>query len=186
MSVTYSAATKTGRMNAVVTAIGTSGKMKLLTAADVLIASFTLAATAGTVSGSVLTFSDANGATAGILNGTAAASGKVAKASFTTSADVDVVTGLTVGLNSTAAPAWAGSTAYTVGTFRTNGANQYKCVTAGTSASSGGPTGTGSAITDGTAVWDYYCPANADFQFDSIEFSSGQAVTVNSATITHA
>lgn len=186
MSATYRASLKTTRMTAVVTDIGTSGKMKVFTAADVLIATFTLAATAGTVSGSVLTFSDANGATAGILNTTASASGKIMKATFTTSADVDVITGLTLGLNSTAAPNWAGSTAYTVGAFRTNGANQYKCVTAGTSASSGGPTGTGAGITDGTAVWDYYCPANADFQFDSLEYSTGQSITVNSATITHA
>ncbi|WP_143218370.1 hypothetical protein [Acidovorax sp. T1m] len=49
------------------------------------------------MSGSVLTLSDANGATAGILNTTASAAGTAAKASITTSADVDVVTGLTVG-----------------------------------------------------------------------------------------
>ncbi len=97
MSVIYSAATKTARMNAVVTTIGTSGKLKLFTAADALLATFTLAATAGTVSGSVLTLSDANGATAGILNTTASASGTATKATITTSADVDVVTGLTVG-----------------------------------------------------------------------------------------
>jgi hypothetical protein len=38
--------------------------------------------------------------------------------------------------------------------------NLYRCTTAGTSASSGGgPTGTGSSITDGTAVWTYYTKA---------------------------
>lgn len=31
----------------------------------------------------------------------------------------------------------------------------YECVTAGTSAGSGGPTGTGTSITDGTCEWDY-------------------------------
>lgn len=50
--------------------------------------------------------------------------------------------------------AWAASTAYTVGVYRKNGATYYRCVTAGTSASSGGPTGTGSSIADGTAVWE--------------------------------
>ncbi len=54
------------------------------------------------------------------------------------------------------APAWAGSTTYTVGLLRKNGANVYRCITAGTSAASGGPTGTGSDITDGTAHWAYY------------------------------
>lgn len=54
--------------------------------------------------------------------------------------------------------AWAPSTAYTKGQWRTNGSapvKVYACTTAGTSAGSGGPTTTGSGITDGTAVWDY-------------------------------
>lgn len=56
----------------------------------------------------------------------------------------------------TAATEWAISTAYTVGQYRHNdGGKVYVCVTSGTSAGSGGPTGTGAAITDGTAVWDY-------------------------------
>ena len=38
MSVVYSTATKTARMNAVVTQIGTSGKLKLFTSGDVLLA----------------------------------------------------------------------------------------------------------------------------------------------------
>ena len=98
MSVVYTNAVKVARMNAVVTAIGTSGKLKLFTAGDVLLATFTLAATAGTVAGAgVLTLSDANGGTAGILNTTAVAAGTATKASITTSADVDIITGLTVG-----------------------------------------------------------------------------------------
>lgn len=125
MSVIYSAATKTSRMEAVVAAIGTSGKLKLFTAADALLGTFTLAATAGTVTGSVLTFSDANGATAGILNTTASAAGTATKATITTAADVDVVTGLTVG-------------------------------------------------TTGT-----------DFLMDNNALASGQAITINSATLTH-
>lgn len=101
MAVTYSTATKTARMNAVVTTIGASGKLKLFTSADVLLATFTLASTAGTVSGAVLTFSDANGGSAGILSTTASAAGTATKASISTSADVDVVTGLTVGTTGT-------------------------------------------------------------------------------------
>lgn len=101
MAVTYSTAAKTARMNAVVTQIGASGKLKLFTAADALLATFTLASTAGTVSGAVLTFSDNNGATAGILNTTASAGGTATKATVTTSADVDVITGLTVGTSAT-------------------------------------------------------------------------------------
>lgn len=126
MSITYVAAVKTARMNAVVSQIGTSGKLKLFTSADVLLATFALAATAGTVTGSVLTLSDANGATAGILNTTASAAGTAAKASITTSADADVITGLTVG------------------------------------------------------------SAATDLILDNPVFVSGQAITINSATLTHA
>ena len=127
MSVVYEPATKTARMNAVVSAIGASGKLKLFTAGDVLLATFTLAATAGTVSGSVLTLSDANGASPGILNTTAAAAGTATKASITTSADVDVVT---------------------------------------------------NALTVGTS--------GADLIIDNPTFTSGQAITLNSGTLTHA
>ncbi len=51
--------------------------------------------------------------------------------------------------------AWASSTAYAVGDFRKNGAVLYMCTHAGTSASSGGPTGTTQLILDGTCVWTY-------------------------------
>jgi hypothetical protein len=101
MSVIYSAATKTARLNAVVTTIGANGKLKLLTAADAVLATIPLAATAGTVSGDVLTFSDANGATAGISNVAASAQGIIAKAIITTSADVTVISGLTAGTSGT-------------------------------------------------------------------------------------
>lgn len=53
---------------------------------------------------------------------------------------------------------WAAATAYVVGDHVTNDTapvKVYVCDTAGTSAGSGGPTGTGSNITDGTARWDY-------------------------------
>lgn len=101
MPVTYSAATKTARLNAVVTSIGANGKLKLLTAADAVLVTLPLAATAGTVSGDVLTFSDANGATAGISNVAASAQGTIAKAIITTAADVTVVSGLTAGTSGT-------------------------------------------------------------------------------------
>lgn len=103
MAVVYPNATKVARMNAVVTAIGASGKVKWYTAnGGTLLATFTLAATAGTVAGAgVLTFSDANGATAGILNTTAAAAGTATYAEVHTSADVPVITGMTVGTSGT-------------------------------------------------------------------------------------
>lgn len=56
-----------------------------------------------------------------------------------------------------AVSAWASTTAYSLGDFVRNGGTQrvYVCTTAGTSAGSGGPTTTASAITDGTVVWRY-------------------------------
>lgn len=51
---------------------------------------------------------------------------------------------------------WQASTAYMVGDVVVNDtAKVYTADTAGTSASSGGPTGTSTNITDGTARWDY-------------------------------
>lgn len=57
-------------------------------------------------------------------------------------------------------PAWAPLTGYTVGDTRQNGTRYYECITAGTSGASGGPTGTGSSITDGQAVWKHLFTAN--------------------------
>lgn len=51
---------------------------------------------------------------------------------------------------------WVATTVYQVGDLVSNDSNKvYRCNTGGTSAGSGGPTGTGSGIADGTVVWDY-------------------------------
>jgi hypothetical protein len=52
---------------------------------------------------------------------------------------------------------WVAFTAYGVGVTRKNGANLYVSTIAGTSAASGGPTGTTGNITDGTVVWRFLC-----------------------------
>lgn len=54
--------------------------------------------------------------------------------------------------------AWVASTAVTLGQQRVNGSGVYAVVVAGTTAASGGPTGTGNAITDGSATWTYMGP----------------------------
>ena len=56
---------------------------------------------------------------------------------------------------------WVASTAYVAGNKVQNGANIYICDTAGTSSGSGGPTGTGTNITDGGAIWDYEATVSA-------------------------
>lgn len=58
-----------------------------------------------------------------------------------------------------AAPNWLAGETVVSGDFRVNGSNIYQCVTGGVVAGSGGPTGTGTAIGDGGAVWDYYGPS---------------------------
>jgi len=50
---------------------------------------------------------------------------------------------------------WVGSTAYSLGQKIVNGGNAYYCTSTGTSAASGGPSGTGVGIADGTCVWKY-------------------------------
>lgn len=60
------------------------------------------------------------------------------------------------------ASAWTASTAYELGDIVSNDSGKlYTCSTAGTSAGSGGPTGTSTAITDGTAKWDYWCASGS-------------------------
>lgn len=61
--------------------------------------------------------------------------------------------------NTNAVTSWAASTAYTVGAVRMNNYTIYQCTVAGTSASSGGPTGDGTSITDGTVTWSSLGPA---------------------------
>jgi hypothetical protein len=59
------------------------------------------------------------------------------------------------GLIAVTAAAWAASRYYYVNDYVLHDSGkQYKCVTAGTSGSTG-PTGTGSGITDGSVTWDY-------------------------------
>lgn len=54
--------------------------------------------------------------------------------------------------------AWAPAIAVTIGQLRSNGGLAYLCIQSGTTASSGGPTGTvaGVRIVDNTAIWVYY------------------------------
>ncbi|MBN9521106.1 hypothetical protein J0H58_21735 [bacterium] len=64
--------------------------------------------------------------------------------------------GVTGGGDSLAA--WAAETAYLVGDAVSKSGNIYVCVVAGTSASSGGPSGTGTGIVDGSVGWNYSAP----------------------------
>lgn len=96
MALTYSTAVKTARMNAVVTALGSSAKLQIGTSGmAAVLATITLDATAGTVSNGVLTLSGMP------KNVAASAAGVAAAARLRTSGDVDIITGLTVGTSGT-------------------------------------------------------------------------------------
>tara|TARA_B100001250_G_scaffold158450_1_gene136077 strand:+ start:2532 stop:5393 length:2862 start_codon:yes stop_codon:yes gene_type:complete len=75
------------------------------------------------------------------------------------------VAGFTLSPDSAKDAVWQASTAYAVGDVVSNdGDKVYTCDTAGTSAGSGGPTGTGADITDGSARWDYTRTGSAYFK----------------------
>jgi hypothetical protein len=79
--------------------------------------------------------------------------------------------------------AWFASVSVITGEHRTNSGNLYRCTTAGTTASSGGPTGTGGSITDGTAVWEYV-QVGSDMALDNTSIGVNQQVTITSFNLT--
>lgn len=94
MAVTYTAAVKNARLDAVVTAIGTAGVLEIgTTGMASVLATITLGNPAGTTSGGVLTFSGfPRSDTSADATGTAAAA-----RIRTASGGTDIITGLTVG-----------------------------------------------------------------------------------------
>lgn len=77
---------------------------------------------------------------------------------------------------------WAASTAYVLNQQVHLGSNVYKVTTAGTSAGSGGPTGTGTGITDGSVTWAYV--GAQELVIDNTNFAVGQTFNINSYTMT--
>jgi hypothetical protein len=94
MAVNYTVAVKNARLEAVVSQIGSGGKLEIGTAgmAEVL-ATFTLESTAGTATSGVLTFSGFP------KQDSADATGIAAAARIRKSDNTDIVTGLTVGMS---------------------------------------------------------------------------------------
>lgn len=100
MSVIYSTAMKTARMQAVANTIDAgagAGKLEILSAADVLLAEFQLTEPCGSVAGDVLSFDfDPD-----ISDVSANNSGTAAKAQIKDGSGVAQITGLTVGTSGT-------------------------------------------------------------------------------------
>ena len=81
---------------------------------------------------------------------------------------------------------WQPSTTYQQGQNVSNANGIYDCFTGGVSASIGqGPSGTGTGIVDGSAVWNYVAPA-AEMILGSTNISSGLSLPVQSFSISAA
>mgnify|MGYP002784315460 CR=1 FL=1 len=186
MALKYSTAVKNARLDAIETAIGASAVLKIRTGAApanvsdadtgaVLVtmnlpADYMAAASAGSKAKSG-TWQDA----AADASGYAAHWRLYASDGTTPHAQGDCFMPAT---------AWAASTAYTVGQFVKNNARVYVCTVAGTSAGAGGPTTTGTGITDNTVTWNYVCPDTGELQLDSAVIAAGQQVTVSAFALT--
>lgn len=95
MAVTYTSAVKIDRMDAVIAAIGNAGKLEIGTTGMALVlATITLGSPAapGAAGAGVMTFTMPQSDTSADATGTAAA------ARIRTSTDLDIITGLTVGV----------------------------------------------------------------------------------------
>jgi hypothetical protein len=103
-------------------------------------------------------------------NGTACFARAVAGTSGTVLADY------TVGA------AWQPGTAVMVGQYAINNGNTYVCQTAGTTAASGGPSGTGTNIADGTAYWSFNNAGSTDIVVSTTTLNTGVSLSVTSLT----
>ncbi|MDA8049423.1 MAG: hypothetical protein M0002_05375 [Rhodospirillales bacterium] len=82
----------------------------------------------------------------------------------------------------TVGAAWQPATAVMAGQFVINNGNAYYCQTAGTTAASGGPSGTGTNIVDGTAVWTFYNAGSTDIVISTTSLNTGVPISVTSLT----
>ena len=133
-------------------------------------------------------YQDENITTTTITPGATSGSGVTFTASATTGINggdgfqtTDVGRLITVGHQATA---WATSTAYSLNDIVRNSGNVYKCIKAGTSDSSGGPTSEGDEIVDNTATWKYLRDGGIQWGYGVI--ASRSSTTVVTVDITEA
>ena len=79
---------------------------------------------------------------------------------------------------------WAASTSYSVGNVRRNAGNVYKCIKAGTSDSSGGPTGDGEEIVDNNVSWKFV--SEGGIQWGNATVASRTSATIVAVTTNEA
>lgn len=91
----------------------------------------------------------------------------------------EITAGLTAAIDQAA---WTITTAYVAGDYVSNNDLVYICTVGGTSAGSGGPTGTGSAIVDGTVTWAFKGPTqNVNATDNTTDLTVEKAVTPGGA-----
>lgn len=183
MSLQLATSTRNSRLDAIETEIGTSPILKFRTGAP---PANCAAADSGTVIASLTLPSDWMAAASG---GQKAKSGTWEDTSADASGHISHFRiydsgGSTCHLQGLAVGPWKASTVYASGDHVTNDSGKvYKCTTGGTSAGSGGPTGTGGSIADNTVTWAYV-QAAADMTVDNSDVVSGQDVVVSGFTLT--
>ncbi len=84
----------------------------------------------------------------------------------------------------TVGAAWEPGTGVMAGQYVISNGNTYSCQTAGTTATSGGPSGTGLNIADGTAVWNFNNAGSTDIVISTTTLNMG--VPLNVTSLTHA
>jgi hypothetical protein len=187
MAVSTSTAIKNARLDAISSTWGASPKLRLYAGTPPANAAAALSSNSLLVEVTI-TPAAASNATKDMLGGAKSGTGAAAAGTGTTTTfyriyDSGGTTCHEQGAVAQSASSWSSSTAYTVGQRVSNNGNIYNCTTAGTSASSGGPSGTGGSITDGTVTWAYVS-AVGDIAIDNPSIAQNQAVNINTFTKT--
>ncbi|WP_375248324.1 hypothetical protein [Sphingomonas sp.] len=175
----YSIAARNGVLSGIIAAIGASPKIEMrsgLAPADPANAASGTQLATGTLPSSPFgTPSAASVAKAGTWSATGVAGGYIGHYRILSN------DGATCHAQGPVSEPWAASKAYVVAQQVHNGGNVYRATAAGTSASSGGPTGTGTGITDGTVTWAYVGPV--EMTIDNSNVAISQVVTINAYTL---
>ena len=107
---------------------------------------------------------------------TPTASGTACFARAVASANDAVLADYTVGAS------WQPAAAVMAGQYVVNGGNSYLCLSAGTTGTSGGPTGVSTSIADGTAVWSFNNVGSTDIVMATTSVLKPVPVTVTNLT----
>lgn len=179
MAFQFSTTARNASLDAIETHIGVSPTLEIRTGAPPANAG---AADTGTVLASMALPSDFMAAAAGGSKGIAGTWQDLAADATGRAGHFRIKQGATCHIQGLCSDPWQASRAYAVGDQVTNGGNLYRVTTAGTSAGSGGPTGTGASIVDGGVTWTFV-QAGADIALDNASLNSGQQVTISAFTI---